>query len=143
MSVDTNTTQGREHIDSPPLPKSVPLARVIAASLIAGAVSALVLVLVVFPGATESVITGSALLAFGFGWAMMRVLSARMTSHPQRWATIPAVAMTATGAGLLVFSPQDATLSTSQLGVASGDAGAGRLCSSRCAAPFPAVAAGC
>ena len=112
MSVDTNTTQGREHIDSPPLPKSVPLARVIAASLIAGAVSALVLVLVVFPGATESVITGSALLAFGFGWAMMRVLSARMTSHPQRWATIPAVAMTATGAGLLVFSPQDATLST-------------------------------
>ena len=74
--------------------------------------SALVLILVVFPGATESVITGSALLAFGFGWAMMRVLSARMTSHPQRWATIPAVAMTATGAGLLVFSPQDATLST-------------------------------
>ena len=141
MSVDTNTTQGREHIDSPPLPKSVPLARVIAASLIAGAVSALVLVLVVFPGATESVITGSA-LAFGFGWAMMRVLSARMTSHPQRWATIPAVAMTATGAGLLVFSPQDATLSTST------GCGLRRCwrwpagCSSRCAAP-PAVAAGC
>ena len=112
MSVDANTTLGREHVDSPPLPKSVPLARVIAGSLIAGAVSALVLVLVVFPGATESVITGSALLAFGFGWAMMRVLSATMTSHPQRWATIPAVAMTATGAGLLVFSPQDATLST-------------------------------
>ena len=112
MSVDANTTRGREHIDSPPLPKSVPLARVIAGSLIAGAVSALVLILVVFPGATESVIIGSALLAFGFGWAMMRVLSATMTSHPQRWATIPAVAMTATGAGLLVFSPQDATLST-------------------------------
>ena len=74
--------------------------------------TALVLILVVFPGATESVITGSALLAFGLGWAMMRVLSATMTSQPQRWATIPAVAMTATGAGLLVFSPQDATLST-------------------------------
>ena len=80
MSVDTNTTPGREHIESPRVPKSVPVARVIAGSLIAGAVTALVLVLVVFPGATESVITGSALLAFGLGWAMMRVLSARMTT---------------------------------------------------------------
>ena len=43
---------------------------------------------------------------------MMRILSASMTSQPQRWTTVPAVAMTATGAGLLVFSPQDATLST-------------------------------
>ena len=97
--------------------------------------SALVLVLVVFPGATESVITGSALVAFGFGWAMMRVLSARMTSHPQRWATIPAVAMTATGARLLVFSPQDATLSTLNWvwppAMLAWPAG----CSSRCAAP--------
>ena len=73
---------------------------------------ALVLVLVVFPGATESVVTGSALLAFGLGWAMMRILSASRTSQPQRWTTVPAVAMTAAGAGLLVFSPQDATLST-------------------------------
>ncbi len=43
---------------------------------------------------------------------MMRVLSARMTSQPQRWTTVPAVAMAAAGAGLLVFSPQDAALST-------------------------------
>ena len=33
--------------------------RVVAGSLVAGAVTALVLTLVVFPGATESVITGS------------------------------------------------------------------------------------
>jgi pimeloyl-ACP methyl ester carboxylesterase len=75
-------------------------------------VLALVLVLLVFPGATESVVTGSALLAFGLGWAMMRFLSAEMTTQPQRWTTVPAVAMTTVGAGLLVFSPQDATLST-------------------------------
>ena len=112
MSVDTTTTPGREHIGSPRVPRSVPVARVIAGSLVAGAVMALVLVLVVFPGATESVVTGSALLAFGLGWAMMRFLSARMTTQPQRWTTVPAVAMTAAGAGLLVFSPQDATLST-------------------------------
>jgi len=112
MSVDTNTTEGREHTVSAPVPKSVPVGRVIAGSLAAGAVSALALILVVFPGATESVVTGSALLAFGLGWAMMRVLSARMTNQPQRWTTVPALAMAATGAGLLVFSPQDATLST-------------------------------
>jgi pimeloyl-ACP methyl ester carboxylesterase len=112
MSVGTNTTQGREHIGSPPVPQSVPVARVVAGSLVAGAVTALVLILVVFPGATESVVTGSALLAFGLGWAMMRVLSARMTIQPQRWTTVPAVAMSAAGAGLMVFSPQDATLST-------------------------------
>ena len=97
MSVDT-TTQGREHIDSPPLPKSVPLARVIAASLIAGAVSALVLVLVVFPGATESVITGSALrvrVRLGDDAGPVR----QDDQPPPAVATIPAVAMTATGAG--------------------------------------------
>ena len=42
----------------------------------------------------------------------MRVLSARMTTQPQRWTTVPAVAMTAAGAGLLAFSPQDGTLTT-------------------------------
>lgn len=112
MSVGTTTTQGRGHIEPTPVPPSLPVSRVIVGSLVAGAVAALVLVVVVFPGATESVVTGSALFAFGLGWTMMRVLSAKMTSQPQRWATIPAVAMTLTGAGLLVFSPQDATLST-------------------------------
>ena len=112
MSVDTSTSQGRDHVEAVPVPKSVPVGRVIAGSLVAGAVAALILMVVVFPGATESVITGSALLAFGLGWAMMRVLSARMTTQPQRWTIVPAVAMTATGAGLLVFTPQDATLST-------------------------------
>ena len=63
------------------------MARVIAGSLAAGIVAALVLTLVVFPGATESVITGSILIAFGFGWAMMAVLSVRFTDQPQRWAT--------------------------------------------------------
>src|SRR5688500_13600516 len=112
MSVGTNTTPGREHIEQAPVPRSVPVARVVAGSLFVGVVTALVLVLVVFPGATESVIVGSALLAFGLGWAMMRVLSAKMTSQPQRWASIPAVVMTAVGVGLLAFSPQDTTLST-------------------------------
>ena len=112
MSVDTTTTPGREHVGSRRVPRSTPVARVIAGSLVAGAVMALVLVLVVLPGATESVVTGSALLAFGLGWAMIRIFSAQLTTKPQRWTTVPAVAMTATGAALVVFAPQDATLAT-------------------------------
>ena len=44
----------------------------------------------VFAGAAEYVITGSALLAFAAGWAMLAVLSTRLTSQPQRWAYVPA-----------------------------------------------------
>ena len=74
-------------------------------SLVAGAVTALVLTLVVFPGATESVITGSLLVGFGSAGRCWPCVSARRTSQPQRWAAVPAVAMTVAGAGLVVFSP--------------------------------------
>jgi pimeloyl-ACP methyl ester carboxylesterase len=109
MSIDIDPVQhhGRQ---GPKSPRSGPVKRVIGGSLVAGAVLALVLVLAVFPGATESVITGSVLVAFGLGWTMMAALSVRLTRQPQRWAAVPAVAMTVTGAGLLIFSPQDATL---------------------------------
>jgi len=72
--------------------------------------SALVLTLVVFAGGTESVITGSALIAFGFGWALIAALTARHTSRPQRWAALPAAAMGATGLALLAFSPENAAM---------------------------------
>ena len=42
---------------------------------------------------------------------VLAVLSARRTSQPQRWAAVPAVAMTATGVGLVVFAPGDAAMS--------------------------------
>jgi len=109
MSIDTDAVPS-EDTQAPRPAGSGPVKRVIGASLVTGAVTALVLTLAVFPGATESVITGSLLVAFGLGWAMLRVLTARMTSQPQRWATVPAVAMTATGAGLLIFTPQNPTL---------------------------------
>jgi pimeloyl-ACP methyl ester carboxylesterase len=86
------------------------LTRVVLGSLVVGAVSALVLTLVVFPGATEAVVTGSLLLGFGVGWAALAFVSARKTPRPQRWARVPAVAMAATGAGLVAFSPDDASL---------------------------------
>ena len=108
MSIDTHL---RRHDPRTPARRgSDPVQWVIGGSVVAGAGLAVVLVLVVFPGARESVITGSALTAFGLGWGMLAILTARMTSHPQSWAAVPAVAMTLSGAGLLVLTPEDATL---------------------------------
>jgi pimeloyl-ACP methyl ester carboxylesterase len=112
MSIDIQDAGQPAATHTTKRPGSSRVTRVILGSLTAGAVTALVLLLVVFPGATEAVVTGSALLAFGLGWAMMRVLSARLTSQPQRWTAVPAVAMTATGASLIVFSPQGAALTS-------------------------------
>jgi hypothetical protein len=67
---------------------------------------------VVFAGAGEHAITGSALLGFALGWAMLAALSIRMTSQAQRWAFVPAAAMAVTGLGLLILAPGDAALTT-------------------------------
>jgi pimeloyl-ACP methyl ester carboxylesterase len=91
-------------------PRTGPIRRIIAGSLVTGLVAAAVLTLVVFAGAREYAITGSALLGFALGWAMLAVLSIRMTDQPQRWAVVPAVAMAVTGLGLLVLAPGDAAL---------------------------------
>ena len=64
--------------------------RTIVASLVADVVAALLLVLVVFPGATEATTTGVVLLTFRFGWALMAFLTVRRTRQPQRWAHVPA-----------------------------------------------------
>ena len=91
-------------------PRSGPIRRVTVASLLTGAASAAVLTLVVFAGAREHVITGSALVGFAVGWAMLAVLSARMTNQPQRWAWVPAGGLAAIGLGLLVLAPDDRVL---------------------------------
>src|SRR4051794_32110394 len=87
-----------------------PIRRIIVGSLVTGAVLAAVLPLIVFAGAAEPVITGSALLGFAAGWAMLAALSARMTAQPQRWAWVPAAALGATGLGLLILAPDDRVL---------------------------------
>jgi pimeloyl-ACP methyl ester carboxylesterase len=87
-----------------------PIRRIVAGSLLTGAVLAAVLPLFVVAGASEPVITGSALLGFAAGWAMLAVLSARMTDQPQRWAWVPAAGLGATGLGLLILTPDDRVL---------------------------------
>ncbi len=98
--------------DQPPAQQQGPLKRIMVGSLLAGLVAAAVLVFVVLPGAREYVTTGSIMLAFAAGWAMLAVLTTRLTSAPQRWAFVPAAAMGITGVGLLAFAPGDAGLRT-------------------------------
>lgn len=83
---------------------------VVTASMVGGLAATLVLVLVVSAGATEPVIIGSALLGMASGWALLAVLTTRLTTQPQRWAAVPAVVMAATGAGLLAVTPGDGAL---------------------------------
>jgi pimeloyl-ACP methyl ester carboxylesterase len=90
-----------------------PIRGIIAGSLATGAVSAAVLSLVVFAGAPEPVITGAALLGFALGWAMLAVLSARLTNQPQSWAWVPAAVLAATGLGLLALTPDERAITLS------------------------------
>ena len=87
------------------------LGRAVLTSLVSGAIAVLVLTLVVFAGGTEAAITGSMLLGFGSGWALLGTLTVRRTSQPQRWAVVPAVAMSGTGTALLACRPGDDTMS--------------------------------
>lgn len=90
--------------------RRVPVGIVVSVSMLGGLVSTLALVLVVFAGASEPVITGSALLGLASGWALLAVLTARFTGQPQGWAAVPAAVLAATGAGLLAGRPGSGAL---------------------------------
>ena len=90
--------------------RRVPFAVAVAASMLGGLALTLLLVLVVFAGATEPVITGAGLVGLGSGWALLAVLTTRFTSQPQRWAAVPAAVMATTGTALLAVRPGDGTL---------------------------------
>ena len=87
-------------LQKPSLPQPTPKGRIgliVAASLAAGLVAALVLVAAPFVPAKENFLTGVVLLGFAFGWALLVVLSLRFTNQPQRWAAAPAVFLAAAG----------------------------------------------
>jgi pimeloyl-ACP methyl ester carboxylesterase/uncharacterized membrane protein len=77
-----------------------------------GLLVTLFLVLGVFAGATEAVITGSIMLGFGTGWLALALLTSRYTDQPQRWAYVPAAYFGIVGLLLIIFSPGNAFLST-------------------------------
>lgn len=111
MRTDTHPITGPASADTTARQPTSRVTWPILGSLAAGMAAAALLTLVVFAGATEAVITGSVLLAFGLGWAMMAALT-RRTNQPQRWALVPAVAMSTTGCALLTLRPGDGALTT-------------------------------
>ena len=111
MSVDIHPIDHRHSIEDTAAAPHGPLARITGASVTTGLLTALALTLLVFAGAPEPVIAGAMLLAFGLGWAMLGVLSVRLTNGPQRWTAVPAVAMGATGLALVVLTPGSAAMS--------------------------------
>ena len=70
---------------------------IVAVSIAAGLIVALVLVAAPFVPGTENALTGVLLLAFALGWALLAVLSVRFSHQPQRWAVAPAAFMALAG----------------------------------------------
>lgn len=59
-------------------------------------------------------ITGTALLAYAGGWALLASLTSRFTCQPQRWARAPAAVLATTGHALVALAPGDAGWSAAQ-----------------------------
>jgi pimeloyl-ACP methyl ester carboxylesterase len=81
------------------------LAPLVAGSLLVGFVLSIFFVLGPAAGGTEAVTTGSVLIAWGIGWLLLAVLSARFTDQPQRWAYVPAAFLGLVGLVLVVSQP--------------------------------------
>jgi pimeloyl-ACP methyl ester carboxylesterase len=74
-------------------------------SFVAGAALAVALTFTLASGGSEPLVTGSVLFAFGLGWGLMTLLSARFSSQPQTWTAVPAAVLGTIGLGLIVFQP--------------------------------------
>ena len=83
---------------------------IVLGSIVGGLVLGLLLVLVVFGGAREPVITGAALISLACGVLTLFALSVRRTDQPQRWALPPAVGLGVVGIALIAVMPGDRVL---------------------------------
>ena len=106
----TTIPAGRPETDGPAPGRSQPWGRIASGSVAAGLIGAVAMVATLGAGAAESVVTGVLLFAFGLGWALLGLLSARFTDRPQGWTVVPAAAMAGTGVGLLVTTPDTTTM---------------------------------
>ncbi|HEX9142101.1 MAG TPA: hypothetical protein VF833_07720, partial [Gaiellaceae bacterium] len=83
---------------------------VVLGSIAGGLILGLILVLVVFAGQREEVITGAALIALAFGMLMLVELARRRTDQPQPWALVPGLGLGVAGLTLLILRPSDRVL---------------------------------
>ena len=79
-------------------------------SIVVGFFLAVALLLLTAPTASEPVVTGSVMLAFGLGWALMAWLTTRFTAQPQGWMYVPAVALAGAGVALTMLRPEPAAV---------------------------------
>lgn len=86
-----------------------PVGRITFASMAAGALAAVGLIVGVVPDASEARVVGAILVAFATGWAMLALLTARRTTRPQRWAYVPAAVMATCGLVLAATDPGEPT----------------------------------
>jgi hypothetical protein len=83
---------------------------IVLGSIVGGLVLGLLLVLVVFAGAREPVITGAALISLACGMLTLFAPSGRRTDQPQQWALAPAVSLGVVGSALIALTPSDHVL---------------------------------
>lgn len=104
-------TNGPQHIRSEGPAARWRIGWVVASSLAAGLLAALLLVVAPFISPGESEITGALLCGFAVGWGLLAFLSVRFTDQPQRWPVAPALFMGVPGLLLVVFgTPVDVVL---------------------------------
>ena len=101
MITAARTTPTADHTITRPPRGSI--AVVLAGSLAAGLLAALLLVAAPFIPAEEGAVTGAVLCGFALGWALLTVLSVQLTDQPQRWSVAPALFMGVSGLLLLAF----------------------------------------
>src|SRR4051794_10597110 len=75
----------------------------ILASLVAGIILAIALLVGPASGPSEPTIPGCVLFAFGLGWGLMAFLTGRYCAQPQAWTVVPAIVLGITGLALIVF----------------------------------------
>ena len=92
---------------------------IVTGCLIGGLVAALAVVVGPVAGAQEHVITGTVLLTFSAGWALLATLSMLQTEQPQQWAFALAGFMALAGAALLVFAPSGVVIDALGWGLAA------------------------
>jgi pimeloyl-ACP methyl ester carboxylesterase len=79
-------------------------------SILVGAVLALVFAYLLAPDGSEALVTGSVMVAFGLGWALMAWLTIRFSEQPQRWLYLPAAGLASVGLVLAALQPGDGFL---------------------------------
>lgn len=81
------------------------IGRIVTLTITGGLVAAVAAIAGPFAGAQEHVITGAVLLAFAASWALLALLTTRLTDQPQRWAVVPAAVFSVAAATIVVAAP--------------------------------------